>query len=548
MAFLSVGLVIFALAFNCAVSKGLAATAATTPPPTREQWEQKLADKWSNTARDCSSFVPLEEQRWLAANPPPSLNSSAALTIPMDYLHACIRNISYDRTVPPFELDLTPRISYAFGICEVHDLSFDGSLRFKASFYFEWPENRLRYKQEVSFAKGTGWHFPHHLELPAKELWTPTFRLANCKMSECTIAPSNETIARLLWDGLAEFWLHTMLTATCEMELKNFPFDEQNCSLIFIMPDIHRGDLFQLVPLNTTHLEYMYDNDEWIVESHTHEQQPGLIYMLEALFDGGKFNGSWKTSNDMSNLIMFRANLTLTRYPDFYFCNIILPTLIVTIVNMLTVFVPMEHEGKLELSVTILLAFIFLQGLVSANTPKQPNMPLLGMYILFALILSGVNLVIVVLTLAVHNYGDDDSSIPPLWLRVFGIRIWRWPLMATKRIAGCLCKSARARHSSPVPRPPADKEQLAVEAEEHECHEVTVAPSVRTTKETANKSSSKWCNAERLDESWKVLARYLEVIASALFLALQTYTFVEFLYPLLALWAEHKEVKPYSDY
>ena len=415
---------VFQLLFFVVILNELIVTKISATASSSEDWQRRLNDRWNKSSRDCSGFVPPEEQQWLASNPPPLRNSSWALSIPNDYLHACIRNTSYDRTVPPFELEVTPRISYAFGISEVHDLSFDGSLRLKASIYFEWQENRLRYNRKVSFDKGVGWRFPYHLELPAKELWTPNFRLANCKMSECTIAPSNETVARISWNGTAEFWLHAMLTDTCDMKLEKFPFDVQNCSLLFILPDLHRGNDYQLVPLNVTHLEYMYDCDEWVVESVTHESQRGVVYELKPIFDGNKLNGSWSCTQIKSNLISFHANIRLARHPDFYVCNLIVPTLVVTIVNMLTVFVPTNREGKMELSVTILLAFIFLQGLVATNTPKQPDMPLLGLYILFALILSGVNLVVVVLTLAVHNYGDDGSSIPPLWLRVVGIRMW----------------------------------------------------------------------------------------------------------------------------
>ena len=103
--------------------------------------------------------------------------------------------------------------------------------------------------------------------------------------------------------------------------------------------------------------------------------------------------------------------------------------------------------------------------------------------------------------------------------------------------------------SSHVPSPPAANEHLAVEAETHACH---VQPEL-SAEAAANEAASKaafgigTCSTERLheSESWKVLARYQEVVASAFFIALQAYIFFKYLYPLLMLWASRQELKPY---
>ena len=526
------------------------------------EWQQQKNTNWHGTqpTLNCSSYVPLKEQQWLQAHPPPfarenDSNSTKAddpvLTIPMDYLHKCLLKIDYDLTVPPFELIVRPRINYSFGVCEVHELSFSGSLKVESSFYFTWHDHRRMYDENVSFDGDSGWRFPKHIEMPPDELWTPTFRLVNCESKDCFIDATNNSLAILHSNGTVELWLHKSLVATCQLILTNFPFDEQNCSLIFIMGYLHRIEDFKLNRLELIMLDYTQENEEWVVESFTHAPECMRNNILRPI-SGDRKQGLWNRSNanGKCDQLIINATLKIARHPDYYICYIIVPTLVITIADLLTVFVPME--AKLELSVTLLLAFTFLQALVASSTPKAREIPLLGMYILFALILSGVNLIIVVLTIAINNYGEEHSR-PPLWLRVVGIRIWRWPLMEARRIASNLRKSLRDqlskhRNSPSLTLPPVANEHLAVEAESHENRDELVASFEPTTKAAANNSSPVSCDVDQLDESWKVLARYLEMLASAVFVAMQVYIFFKFLYPLLTLWAGHEQHKSYFEH
>ena len=528
---------------------------------TIHEWQQQEDNNWhgSQPKLNCSGYVPLKEQQWLLAHPPPFArgndskstdSSEPILTIPMDYLHHCLLNVSYDLTVPPFELIVKPRLNYSFGVCQVHELSFTGIIKVESSFYFTWHDHRQIYDENISFDNGSGWRFPEHIERPPQELWTPSFRLVNCDSNDCSIGADNNSLAILHSNGTVELWLHKTLAATCQLNLINFPFDEQSCFLIFTMGFLHRMEDYELNPLEWIGLDYSPEN-EWVVESFTHAPEYTTSIDLRPL-SGNRMQGYWKRkiTNDFEQLSII-ATLKLTRHPDYYICYIIVPTLVITIADLLTVFVPME--AKLELSVTLLLAFTFLQSLVASSTPKAREIPLLCKYILFALILSGVNLIIVVLTIAINNYGEEHSR-PPLWLRVVGIRIWRWPVMETRRIASILRKSLRDqltnhRHSPSLTPPPVANEHLAVEAESHENRNDLVASFEPTTKAAANNSSPVSCAVEQLnEESWKVLARYLEILASAMFVAMQAYIFFVFLYPLLTLWAGHEQHKSYFDY
>lgn len=143
-------------------------------------------------------------------------------------------------------------------------------------------------------------------------------------------------------------------------------------------------------------------------------------------------------------------SLWLCRHPEFYVYNIIVPLCVIMIADWLTVLVPFDTEGKIELAVTVLLAFIFLLGLVSDVSPRTPDMPLLSNYIVLSLALSALNLACCVISMAV--YKRASSNTPPLCLRVVAIRIWnsvcRGLFFPCTALARCCTSKARVSCSS----------------------------------------------------------------------------------------------------
>ena len=70
------------------------------------------------------------------------------------------------------------------------------------------------------------------------------------------------------------------------------------------------------------------------------------------------------------------------------FFNLILPTLLVAVTGLACIFLPSASDSKLNMAVTVVLTYIFLQALVADLTPKAPTSPLFGKYILSSLLLA----------------------------------------------------------------------------------------------------------------------------------------------------------------
>ena len=340
-------------------------------------WNRLVYEKMTAEAGDCSEFVPETEKRWFLTHAPPNPRLNLSITIPMQHLHTCLNDEEYDRSSPPFELEASSTIFYSFALNELLELTFDGKFVVRASFVFMWNDYRLVYQHDVHFhvsdEKGgtlvgsNGWAFPDHGEIPATEIWVPSFYLENCMTSDCAVRPTNETLAYVHENGTVQLHLEAKLEASCELSMQNFPFDDQNCRLLFVFQKMHRGSQVHLVPMNETMLPYMHDHDEWRVTSVNHSSERLLDYKLVQTPAVGK----WARTRVPLPLQSFNVSLWLSRHPEFYVYNIIVPLCVIMIADWLTVLVPFDTEGKIELAVSVLLAFIFLLGLVSDMSPRR---------------------------------------------------------------------------------------------------------------------------------------------------------------------------------
>lgn len=55
--------------------------------------------------------------------------------------------------------------------------------------------------------------------------------------------------------------------------------------------------------------------------------------------------------------------------------NLIVPILLVTFTGLVSVLIPAQEEGRLNMGLTVVLTFIFLQTLIAAMSPKTPSSP-----------------------------------------------------------------------------------------------------------------------------------------------------------------------------
>lgn len=78
---------------------------------------------------------------------------------------------------------------------------------------------------------------------------------------------------------------------------------------------------------------------------------------------------------------------------------------------------------KINLAVTVLLGFLFVQEIIADLIPKSENVPYLAVYVVFALLVSTFNVAACACIVAVYNLPQEQ--IPPFFVRLICARLGR---------------------------------------------------------------------------------------------------------------------------
>lgn len=152
---------------------------------------------------------------------------------------------------------------------------------------------------------------------------------------------------------------------TCNMDILYFPFDKQRCNMLFgsWMYDAAGIDYFPLT--ESVILTDFIPSEEWEVISFTCKRELNYYKCCVVPF---------------SVLI---CDLVIQRKPLHYLVNLVVPTLIITLISFVGFFSPASTNGerteKVNLGITTLLAMSILLLMVSDQMPTTSNfVPLIG--------------------------------------------------------------------------------------------------------------------------------------------------------------------------
>ena len=159
-------------------------------------------------------------------------------------------------------------------------------------------------------------------------------------------------------------WLYPALVKTsCMLNVKYFPFDSQQCDIVFISWT-HSGyelDVFYNASSFATSIYYTSENQEWAVDDITADRHNKFYACCKEPYPDVTFT-----------IHMRRGSL-------FYIVNLIAPCLLIFFISFLGFFLPVESGEKVNLETTILLALVVFLLMVGETMPPTPDsIPILG--------------------------------------------------------------------------------------------------------------------------------------------------------------------------
>nr|XP_023016131.1 acetylcholine receptor subunit alpha-like [Leptinotarsa decemlineata]AJP36494.1 nicotinic acetylcholine receptor alpha 4 [Leptinotarsa decemlineata] len=113
-------------------------------------------------------------------------------------------------------------------------------------------------------------------------------------------------------------------------------------------------------------------------------------------------------------------NITMRRKTLFYTVNIIIPCMGISFLTVLTFYLPSDSGEKVTLSISILISLhVFFLLVVEIIPPTSLVVPLLGKYLIFAMILVSISICVTVVVLNVHFRSSQTHRMSPWVKRVF---------------------------------------------------------------------------------------------------------------------------------
>ncbi len=161
----------------------------------------------------------------------------------------------------------------------------------------------------------------------------------------------------------AVLWLYPALIKTyCTLNVKYFPFDSQNCDIVFVSWT-HSGEQLDILYNSSFQNSVYYNpsNQEWVVDGISAVRHEKYYACCKEPYPDVTFT-----------IHMRRGSL-------FYIMNLMAPCFLIFLISFLGFFLPVESGEKVNLETTILLALVMFLLMVGETMPPTPDsIPILG--------------------------------------------------------------------------------------------------------------------------------------------------------------------------
>ncbi|KAE9551089.1 hypothetical protein FO519_005704 [Halicephalobus sp. NKZ332] len=254
--------------------------------------------------------------------------------------------------------------------------------------------------------------------LPHNVLWLPDTVVYNSVVMnpDETERYMNIRVDSLRSEGkrgaLMSFLYPAMYTITCRLNIRYFPYDQQNCTLT-ISSWTNSKSALDYYADEHVNLQSYISNEEWDVISFK-------IYRHE-----------YKYACCPEPWVILEASIVLRRKALYYLVNLIIPTSVITIVAVTGFFTPAstsdDRTEKINLGITTLLAMSILMLMVSDQMPTTSEfVPLIAWFYLMIIIVISIGTFLTSVVLSIQGR-RQYGRMPPLCVRLwFFTRINKW--------------------------------------------------------------------------------------------------------------------------
>ncbi|XP_046544567.1 neuronal acetylcholine receptor subunit alpha-10-like [Haliotis rubra] len=242
------------------------------------------------------------------------------------------------------------------------------------------------------------------LRVAGSNVWLPdTFIFNNA--DDGSTGFMSGTFVQIHNDGSVTWPVPVKLKSSCKVDITYFPFDDQKCILRF-GSWIYSGSWVDYVTMynnSPIDMAYYVNNSEWELLSVTLK----------------KNNRQYECCADAHPDLTFI--LHIRRKTFYYIFNIIVPCIMLSILTLLTFWLPPTSGEKVTLGLNVFLAFSMFMLLVAEEVPATSEaVPLIGIYLCLVMTMTSVSVIMAVIVINVYNRGMKMRRAPG-WMRTLAL-------------------------------------------------------------------------------------------------------------------------------
>ncbi|XP_056428932.1 neuronal acetylcholine receptor subunit beta-4 isoform X2 [Hyla sarda] len=232
------------------------------------------------------------------------------------------------------------------------------------------------------------------LRIPSKQIWLPDIVLYN--NADGTYEVSLFTNAIVQNNGSIAWLPPAIYKSACKIEVKHFPFDQQNCTLKFRSWTYDYTEIDLVLGTDSASMDDFTPSGEWDII-----KLPGR-----------------RTINPLDQTYVdVTYDFIIKRKPLFYTINLIIPCILITSLAILVFYLPSDCGQKMTLCISVLLALtVFLLLISKIVPPTSLDVPLIGKYLMFTMVLVTFSIVTSVCVLNVHHRSPSTHTMPQ-WVK-----------------------------------------------------------------------------------------------------------------------------------
>ncbi|XP_062987493.1 LOW QUALITY PROTEIN: acetylcholine receptor subunit gamma [Elgaria multicarinata webbii] len=263
------------------------------------------------------------------------------------------------------------------------------------------------------------------LRIPSTMVWLPDIVLENNIDGVFDVAMYANVLA---WPSGNISWLPPAIyRSVCSIIVTYFPFDWQNCSMVFQSQTYNAQEINLLLFVEDKQtIEWIFidpeaftENGEWAIK---HRPAKKIV-------------NAGRVSPDDIGYQQITVFLLIQRKPLFYIINIIIPCVLISSVAVLVYFLPAKAGGqKCTVSINVLLAQTVFLFLIAKKVPETSQaVPLIGKYLTFLLVITIAIVVNAVIVLNVSLRTPNTHAMSERVRQVFLHLVPRYLGMHTRR-------------------------------------------------------------------------------------------------------------------